>query len=123
MDKILTTYFSAKGRLRRLPYFLYSLGIGVLYLLIGLGLGMLMPEQEDQIGNGTAIMIVLLILVFVILATYASFVLIIKRFHDLDKSGWMSLLMIIPMVNFFAGIYLLFFRGTDGPNQFGPPPA
>lgn len=34
----------------------------------------------------------------------------------------MVLLAFIPLVSFFFGIYLMFFRGTIGPNSYGPDP-
>lgn len=39
----------------------------------------------------------------------------IRRMHDIDKSGWFS---IIPVV----GTILILFPGTPGPNRFGPDP-
>jgi uncharacterized membrane protein YhaH (DUF805 family) len=46
----------------------------------------------------------------------------IRRLHDLNRNGWFWLLCFIPLVNFFLGIYLLFFRGTEGENRYGPDP-
>ncbi|MBQ7198976.1 MAG: DUF805 domain-containing protein, partial [Selenomonadaceae bacterium] len=48
--------------------------------------------------------------------------LIIKRLHDLDKGGLWVLIMLIPIVDFFFGLYLLFAKGTDGYNQYGADP-
>lgn len=47
---------------------------------------------------------------------------IIKRFHDLGYSGWMAISALIPLVNIAVGIYLLFWRGTNGSNIYGPDP-
>lgn len=46
----------------------------------------------------------------------------IRRLHDRDKSGWLYLLILIPLVG--AIILLVWFcqRGTIGPNRFGPDP-
>lgn len=51
-------------------------------------------------------------------------IIIIQRCHDLNKSGYISLLMLVPVVNIFIGFYLLFAPGTRGENRFGkrPPP-
>ena len=47
-----------------------------------------------------------------------------KRWHDLDKSGWWTLIALIPLI---GGIWMLcecgFQRGTDGPNRYGYPPG
>ena len=42
-----------------------------------------------------------------------------RRLHDINKSGWLMLLLIIPLVNLIFMIYLLLARGTDGANRFG----
>jgi uncharacterized membrane protein YhaH (DUF805 family) len=45
-----------------------------------------------------------------------------KRWHDMDKSGWLALLQFVPLVNFIAFLYLGFNEGTRGPNQYGDAP-
>lgn len=46
-----------------------------------------------------------------------------RRLHDIDQSSWLTLLLLIPLVNAVFMIALVFIKGTDGPNNFGPPPA
>src|SRR4029079_6804195 len=48
-----------------------------------------------------------------------NFMFIIQRSHDMDMSGWFSILALIP----FVGLYWVFKSGTPGPNRFGPPPS
>jgi len=48
--------------------------------------------------------------------------LIIRRWHDLGKSGWLSLLMLIPLLNLLVLIFLWVKKGTDGPNAYGDDP-
>jgi uncharacterized membrane protein YhaH (DUF805 family) len=52
---------------------------------------------------------------------YCSLAVYAKRWHDRDKSGWWSLILLIP---FIGGIWLLVecgcLPGTEGPNRFGP---
>jgi uncharacterized membrane protein YhaH (DUF805 family) len=47
----------------------------------------------------------------------------VRRFHDLDKSGWFVLILMIPLVG-WPILWLVWFcaRGTMGPNRFGPDP-
>jgi uncharacterized membrane protein YhaH (DUF805 family) len=124
MSHILDVYFSPKGRLRRLPYFLYGLVIGLVagvlgvvaqYLSVQLQINM---QQPDYL----AVMFLVGILIFFIIFIYASWILGMKRFHDLDHSGWWMLLSLVPIVGFLVALYLLFFRGTEGPNRFGNSP-
>ena len=45
-----------------------------------------------------------------------------KRCHDRDKSGWVQLLIIFPIIGFFWYLYELgFVRGDLWPNRFGCP--
>ena len=52
----------------------------------------------------------------------ANIMMGVRRLHDLDKSGWWMLLLIVPLVNLFFCLYLLFFKGTEGPNEYGDDP-
>ena len=43
----------------------------------------------------------------------------VRRLHDTDRSGWLMLLLFIPLVGFIILIVFWCQRGTDGPNRFG----
>jgi uncharacterized membrane protein YhaH (DUF805 family) len=45
-----------------------------------------------------------------------------RRCHDLNKSGWWSLTLIIPLYNIYSGLMLLLGSGDFNDNRFGPPP-
>ncbi|HEY5071429.1 MAG TPA: DUF805 domain-containing protein [Caulobacteraceae bacterium] len=68
-------------------------------------------------GVGLIGMIVLIALI------WPSLAIQVKRWHDRDKSGWMVLIMLIPLV---GAIWVLvecgFLEGTPGPNKYGPSP-
>jgi uncharacterized membrane protein YhaH (DUF805 family) len=42
-----------------------------------------------------------------------------RRLHDINLSGWLSLLLIVPGMQLF----LLFMPGTKGPNKYGSSPT
>jgi len=42
----------------------------------------------------------------------------VRRFHDIDRSGWYAPLIVLPFVQFF----MLFIPGTPGENRFGRSP-
>ena len=46
-----------------------------------------------------------------------------RRLNDLDQSGWWGIMMLIPLLNFFFGLYLVFAPGSKGSNSFGPAPC
>ena len=44
------------------------------------------------------------------------------KYYDIDKSGYWGLLVLVPVVNFFFLLYLLFAKGTEGWNKYGNDP-
>lgn len=46
----------------------------------------------------------------------------VRRLHDQDKSGWMILVGLIPLIGGIWLLILYFTEGTRGPNQYGPDP-
>lgn len=101
------------GRLRFLSHwFLLVLGF-YLVLIAGAGLAVnVSPIFWVMFAAGYIAMLVVI------------FILMIQRLHDLNKNGWLSLLMIVPLVNLFFAFYLMFAPGTQGSNHYGlqPPP-
>ena len=45
--------------------------------------------------------------------------LIVRRFHDMNGSGWWALLFFIPLFNLILLIYLFIYPGTEGENSYG----
>lgn len=111
-------FFSTKGRINRLNYLLRGIA---LQLIVSVAqfmsiFALTLMEMDAAIIGG---LLLLLMIAFVILCMYSGICLTIKRWHDLNKSGWYSLLgiLIIPV------FYIIFAKGTDGPNKYGPKPA
>jgi uncharacterized membrane protein YhaH (DUF805 family) len=53
---------------------------------------------------------------------WAGAAVTVKRLHDLDRPGWHWWLLLVPIVNIYMGVILLFAKGTEGSNQFGRDP-
>ena len=99
------TLFSFRGRINRKKWWLSHLLIGVATILIFV----ICPKI-----NSTAVSTLLLL--YFIFAGWIGLAVNVKRWHDLDKSGWSELIRVMA---FFE---LGFHRGTHGPNRFGPDP-
>lgn len=57
------------------------------------------------------------------LATIIPYIAVgIRRLHDLDQTGWWYLLSLIPLAGGILLAIWFMFKGTDGPNRFGPDP-
>ncbi len=83
-------------------------------------LNLLLLFLNKNYGNSlTTILCALLILLCII----PYFSLNIRRFHDINKSGWWFFIStIIPVGLLISFIALLFIKGTPGPNKYGEPP-
>jgi len=46
-----------------------------------------------------------------------------RRMHDINKTGWLMLLGLIPFVGWIIVIVFWVFEGTHGENKYGPVPA
>ena len=111
---MLLTY---QGRLNRKPYILRGLMVGITSSVLSNVMGV-MAESSSLALN----LVSLVLLVVVLALCVVSVMLMIRRWHDLGKSGWFSLLLLVPLVNFVVGLYLWVKKGDDGPNQYGEDP-
>ena len=93
--------FATSGRIGRVRYIAYGMGI---YLLFGI-LGALL-----SMALGNAGMVIAWVAILVV-----GFMLTIQRCHDFNTTGWLSLLVLVPLVN----LIFWFIPGTDGPNDYG----
>jgi len=113
--------FSFNGRIGRMRYLAYGIGIN---MLLTIAMVPLLGASAAMGGDATTSMLgVVAIGVFYLATIVVSVIFAKRRLNDLDRSGWWFLLFIIPLVNLLLAIYLIFFPGTDGSNRFGPAPV
>jgi uncharacterized membrane protein YhaH (DUF805 family) len=93
--------FSTSGRIGRVRYIAWGMGLYFLLALLGVAL---------MAAIGTAGMVIAWIAIVVV-----WFMLTIQRCHDFNTTGWLSLLMLVPLVN----LIFWFIPGTDGDNNYG----
>ena len=109
---LMQTLFSFQGRIPRSTYWGWSLALmaaGAVCMMIALSVG-------PPLSNG--------VLLATFPAAWIQLALQVKRWQDLDKSGWWILVSTIPIVGrLYAFFALGFTRGTEGPNRFGPDPT
>ena len=112
--------FSLQGRISRSTFWLYYVvGMGAFsaycYLIAIYALG-----PFGHIGELTLLPSLILAAHIYSIVLWPSIALLTKRCHDRNHSGWFQLLTLVPLVNFYCWINLLFLRGTEGPNRFNP---
>jgi uncharacterized membrane protein YhaH (DUF805 family) len=142
---MIEAYFPLSGRIRRLSYFGYSLLLVPIFILLVLLAIWALTDARFPVA--AAILLSLLLAAFI---TWACLALGVKRCHDFNRSGWFYFWVVwlpgalsttfsvhwgsvnydfqLPVIGgiaglvaFIGGLYVLFKRGTDGPNQYGYP--
>ncbi len=109
--------FSSNGRIGRLRYIAYTIGITLLaYLIFGAAIFAAAALTNKEMVAGVFLPILSLSAMAVVFA--ANVLLTIQRCHDFNTNGWLSLLIVIPVLP----LIFWFIPGTKGSNRFGPPP-
>ena len=123
--------FSKEGRRARKEYFLISLFWGILFMVLSLiftAIGL-----SNKIGDT----------IIALASLYPSYCNNVMRLHDLNKDhAWAVVILVAGLcsnvsmlfigsiatsavmffVCFIVSLYMLFFKGTDGPNKYGEDP-
>jgi uncharacterized membrane protein YhaH (DUF805 family) len=103
--------FSPEGRIGRLEFLLTAV---VLSFFLSIALGLLAAMNGNIVG----------ILLGGALSAAAAFALVccaIKRLHDVDTSGWLAVIALIPLVGWVFLLVLALIGPTQGQNIYGPP--
>ena len=101
-------YFNFRDRASRSEYWYYQLLITPVYLF----------SYIPTLSDTTWIFLGL----FFLLTLIPSFAVAVRRFHDIDKSGWFILISVIPLVGWIIMLVMLAGKGTEGKNRFGDYP-
>ena len=119
---------SPNGRFTRLSFlawnFILAMSFSCVFaILLSLGLaGFAISGIQDPVNLFSHPLTVISILLGVLLciAFTASIIIIcIRRLHDLNKSGWLTLLIFIPLIGTIFSIYIFVARGTKEQNAYG----
>lgn len=76
----------------------------------------------DFLGEFVEEVLTILFGIIIVFINISYLMLSIRRLHDLNKSGWLILIAIVPLIDIAFFIYMLACQGTSGPNDFGPEP-
>lgn len=111
-------FTSFQGRINRAKFWAgvgVMIGISIVLSLIDALLGLQIGTGDGAIG--------ILSLIWALISIYLGIALYAKRWHDRDKSGWWTLIALVPVI---GAIWLIvecgILEGTKGPNRFGPDP-
>ncbi|PAF54323.1 hypothetical protein BKH42_02135 [Helicobacter sp. 13S00482-2] len=119
-------YVNFEGRASRAEYWWVVL-CNVIICLVCLFVGLMMVGfQGDEItfnkimafsmGIGIPLVLVYDIAIFI-----PNISLTVRRLHDINLSGWLCLLFLIPYIGSLILFIMTLIKGTEGENKYGEP--
>lgn len=105
---------SAKGRIGRIRFIAYSVGYG---LLLNIAVALVTALSTGIAGGAGEIIMALGMLLAYGAFLIAIVLLTIQRVHDFNTSGWLSIIMVLPIIS----LLLWFIPGTATANDYGNP--
>jgi len=112
---------SVSGRIGRMRFLAYSIGAYLIFAFLMQLLSMRFTLAISPSEVGGQVVLGGVKTVFFIIWFALSFMFAIQRSHDMNTSGWLSLILLIPVLGFLV---FLFAPGTHGGNRYdaSPPP-
>jgi len=125
--KCMRQYADFHGRARRTEYWMFSLVLLVIgtgcQLLDGWLFGVsLNPFAGPATGTLVSVQVGWIGLLLTLVTLVPGFAVQVRRLHDTDRSGWWSLLVLVPVLGWIALVVLSVLAGDGHPNRFGPDP-
>ena len=116
IKKCFSNYVTFSGRAPRSEFWWFMLFIFAGNLFFGIVdavfFGDMVEEQPVSVVGA----------LFALAVFLPSLAVSVRRLHDLDKSGWWYLLVLIPILGALVLIYFFIQQGTKGANRFGSDP-
>jgi uncharacterized membrane protein YhaH (DUF805 family) len=111
----LKKYAVFSGRARRMEYWyfvLFNLIVAFVLAMIDALLGTTTGVSSFGLLSGIYSLAVLI----------PTLAVLVRRLHDIDRTGWWILINLIPLVGTIVLLVFALMPGTPGSNQYGPDP-
>ena len=119
LDILTNKFADFNGRARRKEYWMWTLYCTII-LLISMALdnlfGLTFEFLGQDLGYGW------LYLIFGIIQFIPGLAVVVRRLHDVGKSGWYYLIILIPLIGFVWILVLLCTDGVNEENKWGTNP-
>ncbi|MEY4906138.1 MAG: hypothetical protein RLZZ292_3953 [Bacteroidota bacterium] len=112
---VFENYANFKGRARRSEYWYFTLAnviIGIILAVVDYTLGLTFEgSTSGPIGSLYSLLVLL-----------PGIAVLVRRLHDVGKSGWFFFIALIPLVGIIWLLVVLCTEGDDHTNDYGPDP-
>ncbi len=105
-------YVTFSGRAVREEFWMFFLFMTICYAIaIAIDMSSGLWDNEDAIGVFSGILCLVFILPYLAVT--------VRRFHDINKSGWFVLITYIPIVGWIGWLIWMCTEGSKAKNRFG----
>lgn len=112
---VLKNYVGFSGRARRKEYWMFVLFNAIISVALGFIDGIMGTVSEaTEMG--------LLSGIYTLAVFLPGLAVTIRRLHDTDRSGWWSLIVLIPIIGAIALLVFMVLDSSPGRNRFGENP-
>ena len=115
---VLNNYATFSGRARRSEYWFFAL-FNMIFVIVAMILDNILGTTFD-LGFGISYGYIYLIYTLAILIP--GLAVVVRRLHDVGKSGWMYFIVLIPIVGIIWLLVLLCTDSQVGSNKWGENP-
>jgi uncharacterized membrane protein YhaH (DUF805 family) len=113
--KVLKQYADFSGRARRKEYWMFVL-FNMIFAIVAMFLDNVLGIAMEGIGYGP------LYGLYVLAMLIPGLAVVVRRLHDVGKSGWMILISLIPLIGTIWLLVLMVTDSNPGENQYGQNP-
>ena len=118
-------YFDFSGRSRRREYWLFQLFVLIVTMTLDFGLGgtySQITHNGFSAASHASPLATGLSGLFGLVNFIPSLAVLVRRLHDIDRSGWWMLIALIPLLGWIVLFVFLCLDGTFGSNRYGEDP-
>ena len=111
---VLKKYTVFEGRARRMEYWMFILFNLIIAMVLSILDRVIFSTPMEGVGP--------LYIVYMLAVLLPSIAVLIRRLHDIGKSGWWFFIALIPIVGAIWLLVLLLTEGQKGDNEYGSNP-
>ena len=107
-------FFKFSGRASKQEYWMYFLFMMICYAIaIALDMNLGLWDDGEDIGVFSSILVIVFLIPHIALTC--------RRFHDINKTGWLQLIFIIPLIGLIFWLIWMCSEAVNVKNRFGKP--
>ncbi|MEO8516184.1 MAG: DUF805 domain-containing protein [Flavobacterium sp.] len=110
-------YANFSGRARRSEYWYYILMNVIIFIF-----SIILCACLDSISESLAEVGIGILLLYFLAIVIPSLAVLVRRLHDIDKSGWYYFIRFIPIIGPIWLLIMLCTNGIQGRNNYGDDP-